>query len=231
MALLLRAMGTLLLVGGVLILVVGVRRLPEALPGGTPAQIVHIVDYQEERPRATYLHVLDGSLLPFGSVGIAPTTDPNRNPDYFLIPMVDEDHPLKREMERYARAMQDGDSAATTRWDSYVRSPPDWSEVQLLALSTATTTWSTETAISVETHAIEGVVRRADVALAPSVLVLLEDHAEGFAPEQVGVLYIGEVPPEREAMTVTIGLGGLASLLGLATFLATFWARRPGWLH
>jgi len=230
-ALLLRVLGTLLLVGGVLIVAGGVRRLPDAEPMGTPAQIVHIVDYQDEPPRATFLHVLDGSLLPYGSVRIAEVGEPDGDEAFVLIPLVDQDHPLKREMERLADAVHDGDDGALQRWSAYIEAPPDWSQVQLLMLTTDVYNWSRESAISVETHAIEGVAHPADEVLSPTVLALLHEQTAGFAPEATAVLYIEEVPPELQAMRLTIGLGGIAALMGLSTFIATFWARRPAWLH
>ncbi len=231
MAWLLRVLGSLLLVGGVVVVIVALRHLPEALPSGTPAHIVHVVDYYEEPPRARFLHVLDASLLPFGSVAVGEAGAPPVDPEFFLIPMVDEAHPLKRQMERHARALRGGDPEAEARWEALVGSPPDWTGVQLLALTDATHTWSQERAISVETHAVEGVARPADEALSPAVLASLAGAVTGFDPAHAVVLSIGEVPPEREALTVTVGLGALAAVLGLATFVATFWARRPGWLH
>ncbi len=227
----LRLVGLLMLAAGCGVVAICVRQLPEALPAGTPPEIVHIVDLQEEPPRAHFLHVREGHYLPYASLALTSTGAPSAAPEFYLIPLVAAGHPLEREMERNAAAAMAGDARSLERWNAYTTSRLDLSQVRLLVLSTDTARWDAETAVVVETSHVEGVVRPLGEALAPEIIALLEGQFQGIDPERLLVLTEGEVPPGEELLRLLILLGGLAALLGLASIGATLLLRRPGWLR
>jgi len=225
---LLRVLGLLLLIAGGIVVFLGVRRLPEALPAGTPAEIVHVADFAIDPPRSPYLHVRGGSFLPYASLAVS---EGDGTPGFFLIPLVDSDNELLEEMIEQASPAYDAEVAAVEQWNSYAASRLDLADVDMFVLSTDVERWTTETSVSVETHYVEGVVRTVDRALAAEIVQQLDAQFDGLSAERTWVLYEGEVPPAEESLRLAVLLGGLAALLGLAMMVASLLARRPRWLR
>ena len=225
----LRLLGLLLLLGGGVAALFSARRLPEALPSGTLPEIVDVTDFDEQLPRRPYVHVLGGWYLPYASLTLS--AEGEDDGAFFLVPLVDDAHPLKREMERVAEGAYNGDAEAVQQWNTYATSTLDLTEVRVMVLSTRVPDWSRETAVAVETRWVEGVFRPADEALAPEILEILSSQFAGVVPGQLLILYEDEVPPREESVRMVLLLSGLAALLGLATLVATVAARRPAWLR
>ncbi len=223
--------GLLFGIGGLVVAYMSLRQLPEAAPAGFTPEIVHIVDFQDDPPRASYLHVLGGHYLPFASLALSPEGNNGAEPSFFLIPLVDERHSLKREMERFAAPAIAGQPDGVQEWDQYVAGSLDYSEIRLMVLSTDVTAWLDESAISVESDWVEGVVRDANNALDPGILSNLEEQFAGVAPDKLAILYENEAPPEEELLRLVTLVGSLFALLGIATFVASFFLRRRGWLR
>lgn len=225
----LRLLGLVLLIAGGVVVFLGARRLPDSLPGGTSAEIVHIADFAVDPPRSSYLHVVGGWYLPYASLAVS-EGEANMTPAFFLIPLTDEGGPLLAAMRREAAATYEGDEKAAVRWDEYAASRLDLTGIPMLVLSTDAARWTGERAVAVETRYVEGVVRKAETALAPELLAMLDEQFEGIAPERLRILYEGEVPPAEESLRLAMLLGGLAGVLGLAMMVASLFARRPRWL-
>lgn len=223
--------GLLFGMGGLAVAYLGLRQLPEAAPAGFTPEIVHIVDFQDDPPRANYLHVLGGHYLPFASLALSPKGSDTSAPAFFLIPLVDERHALKREMERVAAPAIAGEPDGAEGWNQYVAGSLDYSEIRLLVLSTDVSAWLDESAISVESAWVEGVVRDANDALDPDILSNLEGQFSGVAPNKLAILYENEAPPEEEVLRLVTLVGSLFALLGIASFVASFFLRRRGWLR
>jgi hypothetical protein len=224
---LLRVLGSLLLIAGGIVVFLGVRRLPEALPAGTPAEIVHVAGFAIDPPRSPYLHVRGGSFLPYASLAVS---EGDGIPAFFLIPLVAADNGLLTEMVTEASPAYDEDQAAVERWNTYAASRLELDQVDMFVLSTDVERWTTETSVSVETHYVEGVVRTAERALAAEIIEQLDAQFDGLSAAHAWVLYEGEVPPAEESLRLAVLLGGLAALLGLAMMVASLLARRPRWL-
>lgn len=219
----LRTLGLLGLMGGIVVALLAARRLPDAIPAGAPAQIVHIDDFQQQPPRTTFVHVRGGYLLPHA--GLAVSEGDGDAPSLYLIPVVDEAHPLKIQMETAAGRAVTGDPAALQAWQTFSQGKLDYSQVRLVLLSTDTQRWMAEPAVAVPVEWVEGVVRPAHSGLARGILQLLNQQFDGVSSERLVVLYEGELPPEEEALRLLLLLGGLAALLGLATLATTLLAR------
>ena len=224
---LLRMLGLLVLLCGIVVGYLSARRLPDALPADTPPEIIHIVDFQDEAPRSTYLHVRGGHGLPFAALSFSQEDDPARL--FSLVPLVDERHPLKEQMESRAAEVVEGDDASLARWQQYVSGKLDYSQVRLLLLTTDTEGWHTEPSASVLLESTEGVVRPAATALDADIVLALSEHFADVPTDELMVLYESELPPQEEALRLLLLLAALASLLGLATVVATLVTRRRQW--
>ena len=220
---LLRTLGLLGLLGGIVVGVLAARRLPDAIPAGAPAQIVHIDDFQQQPPRTSFVHVRGGYVLPFAALVVS--EGDAAEPVLYLLPVVDEAHSLKIQMEAAANRAADGDAEAVRAWETYSRGQLDYSQVRLLLLSTDTERWMGEAEVAVPVEWVEGVVRPSHRGLASELVVLLNQQFLGVSPQRLMVLYEGELPPEEEALRLLLLLSGLASLLGLATLATTLLAR------
>jgi hypothetical protein len=219
----LRTLGLLGLMGGIVVALLAARRLPDAIPAGAPAQIVHIDDFQQRPPRTSFVHVRGGYLLPHAALAVS--EGDGGAPSLYLIPVVDEAHPLKIQMETAAQRATTGDPAAQRAWQTFSQGKLDYSQVRLLLLSTDTQRWMAEPAVAVPVEWVEGVVRPAHSGLARGIVQLLNQQFDGISSERLVVLYEGELPPEEEALRLLLLLGGLAALLGLATLATTLLAR------
>jgi len=219
----LRTLGLLGLMGGIVVAVLAARRLPDAIPAGAPAQIVHIDDFQQSPPRSSFVHVRDGYVLPYAALALS--EGDGGVPSLYLLPVVDEAHPLKIQMETAAGRAAAGDPEAVRAWRTYSRGQLDYSQVRLVMLSTDVPRWMGETAVAVPVEWVEGVVRPAHSGLSRDVLATMTQQFEGISPTRLVVLYEGELPPEEEALRLLLLLGGLAALLGLATLATTLLAR------
>jgi hypothetical protein len=219
----LRTLGLLGLMGGIVVALLAARRLPDAVPAGAPAQIVHIADFQQQPPRTNFVHVRGGYLLPHAALALS--EGDGDAPTLYLIPVVDEAHPLKIQMETAASRAATGDPAALQAWQSFAQGKLDYSQVRLLLLSTDTQRWMAEPAVAVPVEWIEGVVRPAHSGLSRGIVQLMNQQFDGVSPQRQVVLYEGELPPEEEALRLLLLLGGLAALLGLATLATTLLAR------
>ncbi len=226
----LRLLGLVLLIAGGVVVCLGARRLPESLPAGTPAEIVHVADFAIDPPRSPYLYVLGGTYLPYASLAVS-EGDLATSPSFFLVPLVDEESPLLAEMVSQAALTYEGEEEAAAGWNEYAASHLDLRGVALLVLSTDVARWTDETSVSVETRYIEGVVRTAERALAPELIAMLQEQFGGIAPDRLWILYEGEVPPAEESLRLAMLLGGLAAVLGLAMLFASLLTRRPRWLR
>jgi len=218
----LRALGILVLIGGIAVGLLSLRRLPDALPADAPPQIVHITDVQEELPRATYLHLRGGHALPYASLAFSD----GDVPVFYLVPLVDEHHPLKDEMESKARAIVEGDAASLEGWDAYASSRLDYAEVRMLLLTADTRRWQSDPSVFVPVEWVEGVARPLREALDEDVVLQLDEQFSDVRIERLLVLTEGEAPPEEEVLRLLLLLSALAALLGFATVLATIVARR-----
>ncbi len=230
MGTLLRLLGLVLLIAGGVVVFLGARRLPDSLPSGTAAEIVHIADFSVDPPRSPYLHVVGGWYLPYASLAVS-EGEADSAPSFFLIPLAATGNSLLADMQREAEATYDGDVDAAAGWDEYVASRLDLSGVPMLVLSTDAPRWTEERAVAVETRYVEGVVRTADAALAPELLAMLDQQFDGIAPQRMRILYEGEIPPAEESLRLAMLLGGLAGVLGLAMMVASLFTRRPRWLR
>ena len=232
MGTLLRLLGLVLLIAGGVVVFLGATRLPDSLPGGTAAEIVHVADFSVDPPRSPYLHVVGGWYLPYASLAVS-EGEADSAPSFFLIPLTDARSPLLADMRREAAATYDADADtdAAARWDEYAASRLDLSGVPMLVLSTDVSRWTEERAVAVETRYVEGVARTADAALAPELLGMLNAQFDGIVPERLRILYEGEIPPAEESLRLAMLLGGLAGVLGLAMMVASLFTRRPRWLR
>jgi hypothetical protein len=222
---LLRVMGLMFLVCGLAVGTLSALRLPDAVPAGRPPEIVHIADFQEDPPRSHYVHLRGAQALPFASVTLC--AGRSDVPRFVLVPLVDERHPLKQEMERRAaRVVEEGEDALDG-WNDYVESRLDFAEVRLVLLSEDVGRWADTADVVVTEEWIEGVVRPAQGGLADEVVALLDTEFRNVPERQLMILYAGEIPPEEEALRLLVILSGLAALLGMATLLATWIVRRP----
>lgn len=223
----LRLLGLMLVVAGGIVVFLGVRRLPESLPAGTPAEIVHVADFALDPPRSSYLHVIGGTYLPYASLALA---EGAAEPAFMLVPLVDPDNRLLSKMLREAEATYGGDDEALERWNAYVASRISLESVQVMVLTTDVQRWIDERSVAVQSRYVEGVVRVAGDALASEILALLDAQFADVASHRLRILYEGEVPPAEESLRLAILLGGLAAVLGLAMLAASVLARRPRWL-
>lgn len=219
----LRTLGLLGLMGGIVVALLAARRLPDAIPAGAPAQIVHIDDFQQQPPRTSFVHVRGGYLLPHAALALS--EGDGGAPSLYLIPVVDEAHPLKIQMETAADRAAAGDPEALDAWQAFAEGKLDYSQVRLLLLSTDTGRWMAEPGVAVHVEWVEGVVRPAHSGLARGIVQLLNQQFDGVSSQRLVVLYEGELPPEEEALRLLLLLGGLAALLGLATLATTLLAR------
>jgi len=216
-------MGLLFLVCGLAVGTLSALRLPDAVPAGRPPEIVHIGDFQEDPPRSHYVHLRGAQALPFAALTLC--RGRSDVPRFVLVPLVDERHPLKQQMEsRAGRLAVDGEPGLD-RWNDYVESRLDFAEVRLLLLSEDTGRWADAADVAVPLQAIEGVVRPVRGGLADEVVALLDTEFKNVPQRQLMVLYAGEIPPEEEALRLLLILSGLASLLGVATLFATWIVR------
>ena len=220
----LRALGLLVLIGGIAVGLLSLRRLPDAVPADVPPQIAHITDVQEEKPRVTYLHLRGGHALPHAALAFS--TGDADEPVFYLVPLVDEDHPLKLEMEERARRLVEGDTATETAWREYASGRLDYSEVRMLLLSTDIGRWTSEPSVVVPLEWVEGVVRPLSEALDGEVVIQLDEQFADVRIERLLVLTEGEAPPEEEALRLLLLLSALAALLGFATVMTTLVAGR-----
>lgn len=220
----LRALGLLVLIGGIVLGLLSLRRLPDASPADAPPQIAHITDVQEEKPRATYLHLRGGHALPYAALAFS--AGDAAEPAFYLVPLVDEDHPLKLEMEARARQVVEDDPATHAGWKEYAADRLDYSEVRMLLVSSDIGRWKNEPSVVVPLEWVEGVVRPLAEALDEDVVIQLDEQFADVRIDRLLVLTEGEVPPEEEALRLLLLLSALAALLGFATVLATSIARR-----